>query len=157
MGFVRIFWKNNVQEAYLLKLSFSGQIFSEIVAQLCLENSIQTLLNFFWADPKKKFLNTPPQLVWVLASSAGFCSITWRMISRSAGYKIHFRKQSPFRGIFFPCRCDIFRFFEFILLGNSSTAPVFLYSQINKQPENLYVNYRERFSYFTQLAETSLF
>jgi len=49
MGFVRILWKNNVQEAYLPKMSiiFSGQIVSEIVAQLCLENSIQTLLNFF--------------------------------------------------------------------------------------------------------------
>ena len=104
------------------------------------------------------FLNTPSQLVWVLASS-GFYSITWRMISRSAGYKIHFRTQPPFRGIFFSSRCDtcIFRFFEFILLGNSSTAPVFSYNQINKQRENLYVNYRERFSYFTQLAETSLF
>ena len=51
MGFVRIFWKNNVQEAYLPKMSISGQIVSEIVAQLCLENSIQTLLNFFGVDP----------------------------------------------------------------------------------------------------------
>ena len=47
MGFVRIYWKNNVQEAYLPKMSISGQIVSEIVAQLCLENSIQTLLNSF--------------------------------------------------------------------------------------------------------------
>ena len=53
MGFVRIFWKNNVQEAYLLKMSISGQIFSEIVAQLCLENSKQTLIIFFWVDPQK--------------------------------------------------------------------------------------------------------
>ena len=53
MGFVRIFWKNNVHEAYLPKMSISGQIVSEIVAQLCLENSIQTLLNFFWVDPQK--------------------------------------------------------------------------------------------------------
>ena len=45
MGFVKIFWKNNVQEAYLPKMSISGQIVSDIVAQLCLENSIQTLLN----------------------------------------------------------------------------------------------------------------
>ena len=43
MGFDRIFWKNNVQEAYLSKMSISGQIVSEIVAQLCLETSIQTL------------------------------------------------------------------------------------------------------------------
>ena len=44
---------NNVQEAYFPKMSIAGQIVSEIVAQLCLENSIQTLLNFFWFDPKK--------------------------------------------------------------------------------------------------------
>ena len=55
------------------------------------------------------FLNRS-QLVWVLASS-GFYSITWRMISS----KIHFRKQPPFRGNFFPFQCDIFCFFEFIL------------------------------------------
>ena len=48
MGFVRIFWKKNVQEAHLPKMSISGQIVSEIVAQLCLENSIQTLLMFFF-------------------------------------------------------------------------------------------------------------
>ena len=60
------------------------------------------------------FLNARSQLVWVLASF-GFYSITWRMISRSAGYEIHFRKQPLFRGNFLPCRCDIFRFFEFIL------------------------------------------
>ena len=53
MGFVKIFWKNNVQEAYLPKMSILGQIVSEIVAQLCLENSIQTHLNLFWVDPKK--------------------------------------------------------------------------------------------------------
>ena len=54
MGFVRIFWKNNVQETYLPKMSIWGQIVSEIVAQLCLQNSIQTLLNFLGVDPKKK-------------------------------------------------------------------------------------------------------
>ena len=32
-------------------MSISGQIVSEIVAQLCLENSIQTLPNFFGVDP----------------------------------------------------------------------------------------------------------
>ena len=53
MGFVRIFWKNHVQEAHLPKMSISGQIVSEIVAQLCLENSIQTLLNFFGSTQKK--------------------------------------------------------------------------------------------------------
>ena len=53
IGFVRIFWKNNVQEAYLPKMSIWGQIVSEIVAQLYSENSIQTLIIFFWVDPKK--------------------------------------------------------------------------------------------------------
>ena len=32
MGFVRVFWKNNVQEAYLPKVSISGQIVSEMLA-----------------------------------------------------------------------------------------------------------------------------
>ena len=32
MGFVRIFWKNNVQEAFLPKMSISGQIVSEMLA-----------------------------------------------------------------------------------------------------------------------------
>ena len=49
MGFVSIFWKNNVQEAYLPKMSIWEQVVSEIVAQLCLQNSIQTL----GVDPKK--------------------------------------------------------------------------------------------------------
>ena len=31
--------------------------------------------------------------------------------------------------------------------GNSSTAPVFSYNQINKQPENLFFNYGEYFGY----------
>ena len=72
MGLVRIFWKNNVQEAYLPKMSISGQIVSEIVAQLSLENSIQTLLNFFWVDPKCSFLASRP---------LGHCSfrISWQI------------------------------------------------------------------------------
>ena len=53
MGFVRILWKNNVQEAFLPKMSISGKIVFEIVAQLCLENSIQTLL-IFWVTTQKK-------------------------------------------------------------------------------------------------------
>ena len=32
MGFVRIFWENNVQEAYLPKMSIWGQIVSEMLA-----------------------------------------------------------------------------------------------------------------------------
>ena len=43
MAFVRIFWKNNVQEAYFPKMSISGQIFPEIVAQLCLEKKFRSV------------------------------------------------------------------------------------------------------------------
>ena len=32
MGFVRLFWKNNIQEAYLPKMSISRQIVSEMSA-----------------------------------------------------------------------------------------------------------------------------
>ena len=53
MGFVWILWKNNVQEAYSPKMSISGQIISEIIARLCLETSIQTLLNYFGSTQKK--------------------------------------------------------------------------------------------------------
>ena len=35
-------------------MSIRGQIVSEIVAQLCLQNSIQTLLNFFLGRLQKK-------------------------------------------------------------------------------------------------------
>ena len=48
MGFVKIFWKNNVQDAYSPKISNSGQIVSEILAQLCCDDSIQILLNLAW-------------------------------------------------------------------------------------------------------------
>ena len=48
MGFVKIFWKNNVQDAYVPKISISGQIVSDILAQLCFDVSIQILLNLTW-------------------------------------------------------------------------------------------------------------
>ena len=35
MGVVKIFWKNNVQDVFLPKISILGQIVSEILAQLC--------------------------------------------------------------------------------------------------------------------------
>ena len=46
MGFVKIFWKNNVQDAYSPKISNLGQIVSEILAQLCSDDSIQILPSF---------------------------------------------------------------------------------------------------------------
>ena len=48
MGFVKIFWKNNVQDANLLKISILEQIASEILAHLCSYDSIQILLNLTW-------------------------------------------------------------------------------------------------------------
>ena len=48
MGFVRIFWKNNIQQAYLPKTSISGQIASDILAQLCSDDSLQIVLNLTW-------------------------------------------------------------------------------------------------------------
>ena len=40
--------KSNIQEAYLPKSSISGQIVSEVLAQLCSDDSIQILLNLIW-------------------------------------------------------------------------------------------------------------
>ena len=39
---------SNIQEAYLPKTSILGQIVSEILAQLCSDDSIQILLNLTW-------------------------------------------------------------------------------------------------------------
>ena len=54
MGFVRIFWKNNVQEAPCqdpsAKNKHFGATVSEILAQLCSDNSIQILLNLTWVE-----------------------------------------------------------------------------------------------------------
>ena len=61
------------------------------------------------------------------------------MISRSAGLKIRFRKQPPFRKRFYFVGVISLVSLNCTLLGNSSTAPVFSFNQINKLPENLYV------------------
>ena len=52
MGFVRIFWKNNVQEAYFPKMSISGQIVSEIIAVI-LRKLHTNPSNFLGGRPKK--------------------------------------------------------------------------------------------------------
>ena len=52
MGFFRIFWKNNVQEAYLPKMSISGQIVSEIEAQLY-SRKMHTNRSYFWGVDAK--------------------------------------------------------------------------------------------------------
>ena len=40
MGIIRIFWKKNMQEAFLPKTSIVGQNVFEILAQLCYDDSI---------------------------------------------------------------------------------------------------------------------
>ena len=45
MGFVKIFWKKHIYEAFLPKTSIVEQIVSEILAQLCSDDSIQILRN----------------------------------------------------------------------------------------------------------------
>ena len=75
MGFVRIFWKNNVQEVYLPKMSISRQIVSEIVAQLYSENSIQTLLIFFFGSTQKKPIKSKGK--YKRDVSVGLKTVTW--------------------------------------------------------------------------------
>ena len=88
----------------------------------------------------------------VLAGRSEFCSITWRMIRRSAGYKIHFRKQPPFRRNFFP----LVWYLSFLWISTpwqfGHGSRVFV--QLNK---TFTQTMRECFGYFTQLAETSFF
>ena len=73
MGFVKLFWKNNFQDAYSPKISNLGQIVSEILAQLCSDDSIQILLNLTWF----LILWTKPNLegfVWNRHSITGLIS-----------------------------------------------------------------------------------
>ena len=44
MEFVKIFWKNKVKDVDIPKISISGQIVSEILAQLCSDDSLKILL-----------------------------------------------------------------------------------------------------------------
>ena len=78
------------------------------------------------------------------------------MISRSAGYKIPFLKTASVQRK----PLSLVGVISFVSLNICSLAIrllMFSNNQINNQPENLYVNYREYFGYFTQLTETSLF
>ena len=45
MGFVGIFWKNNIWKAYLPETSIVGQIVLEILVPFRSDNSVQILLN----------------------------------------------------------------------------------------------------------------
>ena len=89
MGFVRIFRKKNVQEAYLQKMSISEQIIICLwdVSQLYTENSIQTLL-IFWELTQKNLEG----FVWSFLSIAGlryqrqFAPKCWFLASRPPGH-----------------------------------------------------------------------
>ena len=48
MGYVRIFWKEQHSRDLLAKTSISGEIVSEILAQLRSDYSLQILLNLTW-------------------------------------------------------------------------------------------------------------
>ena len=82
------------------------QIVSEIVAQSCLQNSIQTLLNFFWVDPKKKLEG----FVW------SFLSITGLRSQRQFAAKRSFLASRPLLHCFseYPDKSHNFRNFIFM-------------------------------------------
>ena len=68
MGFVGIFWKNNVQEAVMPKMSISGQIVSELLAQLCPDKPIHTNRSMFLGRPQKhleRFVWTSSRMSWI--------------------------------------------------------------------------------------------
>ena len=93
MGFARIFWKNNVHEAYLQKMSISGQIFSEIVAQLCLENSIQTLVNFFGVESRSQVWNEYRKWSIIIFLSIPFSEISYVFMDRECCALDKFKKK----------------------------------------------------------------
>ena len=45
MGFFRVLWKNNIQNAYLTRIRIPGQIVFEVIAKLCSYDAIQIILN----------------------------------------------------------------------------------------------------------------
>ena len=45
MEFFMVLWKKNMQKAYLPKICIPGQIVFEVIAQLCLYDAIQIILN----------------------------------------------------------------------------------------------------------------
>ena len=46
MGFFRVLWKNNIQNAYLTRIRIPGQIVFEVIAPLCSYEAIQIILNW---------------------------------------------------------------------------------------------------------------
>ena len=56
--------KSNIQEAYLPKTSILGQIFSEILVQLCSDDSTQILLNLTWVNNKSNKTNREKRILY---------------------------------------------------------------------------------------------
>ena len=74
MGFFRVLWKNNSQNAYLTKIHIPGQIVFEVIAQLCLYDAIQIILNltqFIRLGTKSKLEG----FVWSHQSKTGQASL----------------------------------------------------------------------------------
>ena len=74
------------------------------------------------------FLKTRSQL----QTSSQSLLVLWRMVTRFLQVtKFFFEKRTPSiqKKLFSLRRCHFFRFYEFLLLGSSSTAPVFSYNQ----------------------------
>ena len=81
MGFVRIFWKSNVQRAYLPKMSISGQIVPEIfwgLTQKNLEGFVWSFLGITGLRSQRKFA---PKCSFLVSSPLGHCSfrISWQI------------------------------------------------------------------------------
>ena len=73
MGVFGVSWKNNIQKAYLSKISIPGQIVFKILAQLSSDDSLQILLNL----TQFITLGTKPKLerfVWSRQSKTGLVS-----------------------------------------------------------------------------------
>ena len=71
--FFGVLWKNNIQEAYLAKISIPGKISFGILAHLCSDDSIQILLNstqFITLRTKSKLEG----FVWSHQSKTGLVS-----------------------------------------------------------------------------------
>ena len=90
MGFVRIFWKNNVQEAYLPKMSISGQIVSRMLAGYTQKTPYKP--SYFLGDDPKKFRS---RFIWSflcitgLRSQRQFAPKCSFLASRPLGHIVH--------------------------------------------------------------------
>ena len=75
MGFFRALWKNNIQKAHLPKICIPGQIVFELIAQLCLYDAIQIILNLTQLITSETESNLEG-LGWSHQSKTGQASLT---------------------------------------------------------------------------------